>query len=76
MPKTPPTSRKALLAPDAWPSSSGRTAESTTFATGAKKRPMPMPARMNGMTSGEARSASTIAASQPIAIACSAGPRP
>ncbi len=37
-----------LLAPDAWPSSCGRTAERTTFATGAKKSAIPTPATMNG----------------------------
>src|SRR4051812_21505782 len=40
-PKTPPTSRMALLAPDALPSSSGLTAERTTLAIGAKNMPMP-----------------------------------
>jgi len=40
----------ALFAPDAWPSSSGLTAERTTLATGAKYIAMPMPERANGTT--------------------------
>ncbi len=44
IPNTPPTSRStALLTPDALPSSCGLTAPSTTFATGAKKNPFPIP---------------------------------
>ena len=43
----------ALLAPDAWPSSTGRTAESTTFADGAKNIPMPIPEITNAPTSCE-----------------------
>ncbi len=42
-----------LFAPDACPSSDGRTAESTTFATGAKNSAMPTPATTNGATSSE-----------------------
>ena len=52
-PKTPPSSRIALFAPDALPSSSGRTAERTTLAIGAKNRPIPTPATMNAGTIDE-----------------------
>src|SRR5207247_44489 len=74
-PKTPPSSRIALLAPDAWPSSCLRTDESTTFATGAKKSAIPIPESTKGATNwlyevvGE-----PIAASQPRPIACKARP--
>jgi len=40
-----------LFAPDALPSSERETAESTTFATGAKKSAIPTPAMRNGTTS-------------------------
>ena len=40
-----------MFAPDALPSSSGRTADSTRFAVGAKYRLMPTPAITNGGTS-------------------------
>src|SRR5262245_65771404 len=59
-PNTPPTSRMALLAPDALPSSSRRTADRTTLAMGAKNRPMPAPLTMNGRTKAE-YGASTLA---------------
>ena len=49
-PNTPPSSRMALLAPDAWPASISRTELMTTVAIGAKKSPMPMPASANGTT--------------------------
>ena len=49
-PNTPPSSRMALLAPDALPASSGRTAPRTTVATGAKKSAIPTPAIANGGT--------------------------
>src|SRR3954467_2018813 len=42
-PTPPPSSRIALLAPEALPSSSRRTLERTTFATGAKKSAIPIP---------------------------------
>ena len=42
-PNTPPTSRSALAAPDAMPSSSRRTVPSTSAAVGAKNIAMPMP---------------------------------
>jgi hypothetical protein len=48
-----PSSRIALLAPDAWPSSSGLTELRTTFATGAKNNAIPIPERTNGVTSCE-----------------------
>ena len=44
-----------MFAPDACPSSSRATDESTTFATGAKKSAMPTPERMNGITSAAVR---------------------
>ena len=53
MPRTPPTSRIALVAPDACPASCGRTAFRTAFAVGANTSAMPVPARMNGITSAE-----------------------
>ena len=49
-PRTPPSSRIALFAPDACPSAAGATDERTTFATGAKKSPIPMPESANGAT--------------------------
>ena len=53
----------------------GRTAESTTFATGAKKSPIPIPERTNGTTSRRtARSATPTAAIQPRPTAWSASP--
>src|SRR4051794_30373444 len=65
-PNTPPTSRIALLAPDALPSSSGRTADRTTLAMGAKNMPMPTPLTMNGRTNAEyGASGAAIEASQP-----------
>ena len=51
MPSTPPISRIALVAPDAWPASSGRTAPITTLATEAKKDAVPMPASTNAGSS-------------------------
>ena len=64
-----------MLAPDAWPSCSGRTDESTRFAIGAKNSAMPTPARMNGTTS-ELYGVVGVetAAIQPRAIACSVSP--
>ncbi len=50
-PRTPPSSRIALVAPDAWPASSGRTALRTALAAGAKTSAMPVPAIMNGRMS-------------------------
>ena len=47
-PSAPPTSRIALLAPLALPSSLGRTLERIMLETGAKTSAMPMPARTNG----------------------------
>ena len=43
MPSAPPTSRSALLAPDAMPCSCGRTLDMTRLEAGAKKRAMPTP---------------------------------
>ena len=75
MPKTPPSSRRALFAPEAWPCSCQPTAESTTFATGAKNRPIPTPAMMNGARRLMYETVGVmIAASQPSATACSASP--
>jgi hypothetical protein len=51
MPMTPPSSRIAFVAPDAWPVSSWRTELSTAFAEGAKTSAIPAPAIMNGTTS-------------------------
>lgn len=42
-PRAPPTSRRALLAPEAMPCSSGRTLDITRLAAGAKYRAMPTP---------------------------------
>ena len=50
MPSTPPSSRKAALAPEATPSSAVGTVPSTTEARGTKKRVMPTPHRTNGAT--------------------------
>ena len=50
MPSTPPTSRIALVAPEAWPASSGRTALSTALAVGANTSAIPVPAITNGST--------------------------
>ena len=47
-PSTPPTSRIALFAPEAWPACSVRTEESTALAEGANTSAMPAPAMMNG----------------------------
>ena len=52
------------------PSCSGRTAERTTLAIGAKNRPIPIPAMMNGtIMASYATVGVTTAASQPSAIA-------
>ncbi len=51
MPNTPPSSRIALFAPEAMPSSSRRTEPSTTLATGAKNSDIPMPETTNAGTS-------------------------
>ena len=48
MPSTPPSSRIALVAPEAWPAWSVRTEDSTALAAGANTSAMPAPARMNG----------------------------
>ncbi len=61
--------------PEALPSSSGLTAERTTFATGAKNIAMPVPLRMNGITSSVYGTVGVeTAASHPSPIACSASP--
>jgi hypothetical protein len=74
-PNTPPSSRIALFAPEAWPSSCGRTEESTTFATGAKYSAMPMPEITNGSTKAEyAVVGEPTAASQARPVACSPSP--
>ena len=49
-PSVPPTSRIALLAPLALPSSLRLTLERIMFETGAKTSAMPMPASTNGTT--------------------------
>ena len=41
----------ALVAPDAWPASSGRTAPSTALAAGAKTSAMPVPPMTKAGTS-------------------------
>src|SRR5262245_43784700 len=67
----------ALLAPEAWPSSTRRTDPRTTLATGAKKSPIPTPARMKGATSAEYDTAGDdTAASQARPAACRASPTP
>ena len=50
-PRTPPSSRIALLAPDAWPASCGRTAPRTALATGANTSAMPVPPSTKAGTS-------------------------
>src|SRR3954462_4480761 len=65
----------ALLAPEAFPSSSRRTLERTTFATGAEDSPLPTPEITNAGTRLEyATVGLVIDASQARPIACS--PRP
>ena len=49
-PSTPPSSRIAMLAPAAWPCSTGRTAPSTAWEIGAKNAPLPRPIRISGAT--------------------------
>src|SRR3954468_22318807 len=67
-PKTPPSSRIALLEPEALPSSSRRTLERTTFATGAKKSAIPIPEITKaGTRLAEATVGVVIAASAPEA---------
>jgi hypothetical protein len=48
-PNTPPTSRIALFAPEAWPACSVRTEASTALAEGANTSAMPAPAITNGI---------------------------
>ena len=75
MPKTPPSSRNALFAPEAWPCSCQPTAESTTLATGAKKSPIPTPAMMNGRRRCVYGTVGVMTtASHPSATACNASP--
>ena len=50
MPSTPPSSRKALLAPEAMPSREVGTVDSTSEASGTKNRVMPNPLTTNGTT--------------------------
>ena len=72
---TPPSSRIAFVAPDAWPASFGPHAREDAFADGAKTSAMPVPAMMNGATRLEyATSADVTTASHAIATACSASP--
>src|SRR5262249_59089349 len=49
-PNTPPSSRMALFAPEAMPSSSRRTEPRTALATGAKNSDMPTPEITNAGT--------------------------
>ena len=49
MPSTPPSSRIALVAPDAWPAWSVRTDDSTALAAGANTSAIPLPASTNGI---------------------------
>ena len=51
MPITPPSSRIALVAPEAWPAERWSTEPSTAFADGANTSAMPAPAIANGSTS-------------------------
>ena len=48
-PNTPPSSRIALLAPEACPSSCGLTEDRTTLATGAKSSAIPRPEIANAL---------------------------
>ena len=75
-PSAPPTSRIALLAPLALPSSLRRTLERIMLETGAKTSAMPMPGEHERARSGCCRrpSGEDTAASQPSAIACRARP--
>src|SRR6266536_4716989 len=67
----------ALLAPDDLPSSSGRTAERTRFATGAKKSAIPTPATMKGPISSAYGVVGVVTeAIQASAPACIARPTP
>ena len=75
-PSTPPSSRIAFVAPDAWPASSGRTAPSTALAAGANTSAMPVPAITNGIDE-LARTARPARRSTPASrspAACSARP--
>ena len=72
---TPPSSRIAFVAPEAWPASWGRTAPRIAFAEGANTSAMPVPAMMNGaIRLPYGVSGAEIAASQNIATDCSASP--
>jgi hypothetical protein len=74
-PNTPPSSRIALFAPDALPSSSGRTDERTTLAIGAKNSPIPVPARMKAGTIARYSTVGvTTSASHASEMACRAMP--
>ncbi len=74
-PSTPPSSRIAFVAPDAWPASSGCTLLSTALAAGANTSAMPVPAMMNGITSSPYGTVGLeMLASHPIAPACSVRP--
>ena len=71
MPNTPPSSRIALFAPEAMPSSVRRTELSTTFATGAKNSDMPTPETTNaGTRSRYGTVGDATSASQPSPMAC------
>ncbi len=50
-PITPPSSRIAFVAPEAWPASSGRAERSTAFALGANTSAMPVPPMASGRIS-------------------------
>ncbi len=50
MPSTPPSSRIALVAPEACPVCEVRTEASTALADGANTSAMPLPASTNGIT--------------------------
>jgi len=75
MPNTPPSSRIALFAPEAMPSSVRRTELSTTFATGAKNSDMPTPETTNaGTRSRYGTVGDATSASQPSPMACRSSP--
>ena len=75
MPRTPPSSRNAALAPEATPSSDLGRVPSTTEARGTKNSVIPTPQRMNGaIMSAYGVVGVRMVASQVNPVACSARP--
>src|SRR5262249_42535354 len=72
-PKTPPSSRIALFAPDATPTSAGGTDATTAFATVGKQSEVPTPATVSATpSSAYPIPGFAIHATHPSPIACSA----